>query len=222
MGKRIIFLGPPGSGKGTQATMLSEVLGAPVIATGDLLRAEVAAGTPLGDEAAEYMNSGALAPDQLVLMILERRLSQPDCEQGFILDGFPRTLTQAQALESSLVAQGKPLEAVIDLEVPDEVLVERFAGRRVCGHCGHVYHLQTHPPRRPGTCDHCDSPLVHRADDTPATVRTRLQVYHQATEPLINFYKERRLLSRIDGAGNIDDIQQAIRAVVTGLDGSEG
>jgi adenylate kinase len=222
MRKRIVFLGPPGSGKGTQAQMLATFLGVPVISTGDLLRAEIANGTPLGTQAMEFMNRGALVPDPLVMEILERRLAQPDCEKGFILDGFPRTLAQAQALKELLVPQGRPLEAVFDLEVLDAVLIERFRGRRVCSHCGHVYHLQTHPPRRDGTCDHCGHPLIHRADDTPETVRTRLQVYHQTTEPLIHFYRERGLLHRIDGSGDIDRIQQAIREVVSGQDDTQG
>lgn len=222
MRKRIVFLGPPGSGKGTQAQRLAEFLRVPVISTGDLLRTEMAEGTPLGTQAKEFMHRGALVPDPLVREILERRLDQPDCERGFILDGFPRTLAQARALEALLAAQGRPLEAVFDLEVADAVLIERFSGRRVCPHCGQVYHLQTRPPRREGTCDQCGHPLRQRADDTPETVRTRLQVYHQATEPLIHFYTERGLLHRIDGSGDIDRIQQAIRAVVAGQDDPHG
>jgi adenylate kinase len=222
MRKRIVFLGPPGSGKGTQAKMLSAWTNAPAIATGDLLRTEVAARTPLGEEAAQYMNKGALVPDHLVLVMLECRISQPDCEQGFILDGFPRTLTQAQALEGLLIAKGKPLDAVINLEVPDEVVVGRFAGRRVCSQCGHVYHVETHPPRKDGTCDNCDSPLVQRTDDAPETVKYRLEEYQRKTQPLVKFYEEHRLLYRIDGAGEAEQIQQSIRAVVMELDDTKG
>ncbi|MCS6858729.1 MAG: adenylate kinase [Abditibacteriales bacterium] len=222
MRRRIVFLGPPGAGKGTQAQMLAEFLGVPVIATGDLLRAEVAADTPLGRQAREFMEQGALVPDPLVMEILKRRLAQPDCEQGFILDGFPRTLAQAQALEELLGPQGRAIEAVLELEVPEAVLVERFSGRRVCRHCGHVYHLHTHPPRCAGTCDRCGDALIQRADDTPATVRTRLQIYHQATEPLIHFYRERGLLHRIDGSGDIDRIQHATREVVVAQDDTQG
>jgi adenylate kinase len=222
MRKRVVFLGAPGSGKGTQAKMLSEFVGAPAIATGDLLRSEVAAGTPLGNEAAQYMNHGALVPDHLVLVMLERRIAQEDCKEGFILDGFPRTLTQARALEGLLAAKGKPLDAVINLEVPEEAVVERFAGRRVCPQDGTVYHLQTHPPRRPEICDVCDAPLVHRTDDTPATVKTRLRVYRKDTQPLVQFYEERGLLYRVDGNGESSQIQRAIRALVSGLDTAKG
>jgi adenylate kinase len=193
---RVILFGPPGAGKGTIAGVLTEKLSIPHIATGDMLREEVREGTELGRKAQGYMEAGDLVPDDLIVEMTRGRLAQADAQRGFILDGFPRTVAQAQALEQML--GGEP-DVVIDLQVPEEELVRRLSGRRVCPKCGAIYQVDTMPPRQPGICDRCGSKLIQRSDDTPEAVRNRLQVYRRQSEPVLGYYRERGLLRSVDG-----------------------
>lgn len=203
---RIILLGPPGAGKGTQAKLLIERLGIPQISTGDMLRAAVKAGTPLGAEAKAYMDRGALVPDAVIIGLVRERLQVPDCSRGYILDGFPRTVAQAEALETTLKDLHLSLDRVLCLEVPSEDLVSRIAGRRTCRNCGAMYHLRFSPSKREGVCDACGGETYQRDDDREETVRQRLLVYEEQTAPLIRFYDGRGLLRRIPGTGEIAEI----------------
>ena len=196
---RVVLLGPPGCGKGTQASRLCEKFGIAHIATGDLFREHAAANDELGQTAKKYMNAGELVPDSVVLEMVERRLEQSDASSGFLLDGFPRTVPQAEALQGILAGSGVKLDAVIDIEVPDEEIVGRLGGRRVCLNCGEPYHVVSRPPKVDGKCDKCGHDLIHRSDDEPGTIRNRLGAYHKQTEPLIDFYGESGLVRRIDG-----------------------
>lgn len=202
----MILLGAPGAGKGTQAKLLVERLGIPQISTGDMLRAAVKDGTPLGRQAKQYMDGGALVPDAVIIGLVRERLQKPDCARGYILDGFPRTVAQAEALGESLQAMGAALEHVLGLEVPSEELVLRIAGRRTCRSCGAMYHVTFSPSTQDGRCDACGGVTYQRDDDREETVRRRLQVYQEQTAPLIRFYEERGLLTRIPGTGEIADI----------------
>ncbi len=215
---RVILLGPPGAGKGTQAQRLTQKLGIPQVSTGDILRAAVAAGTGLGREAKGYMDQGALVPDSVVIGIIRERLAAPDCARGYILDGFPRTAAQAEALGEMLQALGTPLTAVLSLTVDPEELVRRLGGRRTCGSCGAAYHLETAPPRRAGLCDRCGGGLLQRDDDREETIRKRLAVYREQTAPLVAYYRGRGLLREVDGRGDID----AIFTRICRLLGAEG
>lgn len=203
---RVILLGPPGAGKGTQAQRLTQTLGIPQVSTGDILRAAVAAGTPLGREAKATMDQGALVPDGVVIGIIRERLAAPDCARGYILDGFPRTAAQAEALGETLQALGTPLTAVLSITVEPEELVRRLSGRRTCGNCGAAYHMETAPPRRAGLCDRCGGALLQREDDREETIRKRLAVYREQTAPLVAYYWGRGLLREVDGRGDIDDV----------------
>lgn len=205
---KLILLGPPGAGKGTQAKMLTEKFGIPQISTGDILRAAVKAGTPMGLKAREFMDAGALVPDEVVIGIVVERLQQEDCEPGFILDGFPRTVPQADALSENLKALGKELDAVISLEVDIEALVERLTGRRTCKDCGRGYHVTFDPPKVEGVCDACGGELYQRDDDQEETIRKRLAVYNEQTAPLIDYYADAGLLKSLDGMQQIDKVQQ--------------
>lgn len=195
---RLVLLGPPGAGKGTQAQMLREKLGIPHISTGDMFREAVGQGTPLGKEAQKYMESGQLVPDEVTIGIVKERLSQPDAT-GFLLDGFPRTVPQAESLDAVLAASGRPVDAVLSLRVPREVLMVRLTGRRVCSVCKANYHILNQPPREPGKCDLCGGELVQRADDTEETVSKRLEVYDQQTSALVDYYQQRGLVREING-----------------------
>jgi adenylate kinase len=206
---RIVFLGPPGAGKGTQASGLSRALGVPHLSTGDLLRAAVAAPTALGREADAYMRRGDLVPDALVLRILEERLRAPDARAGFVLDGYPRNPAQAEAL-----AQITPIDRVVAFEVPTEVLVDRLSGRWICPTCQTVYHVPAMPPKVPGRCDRDGTALVQRPDDRPEAVRQRLQVYAEKTAPLIDHYRRRGLLRPIDATGTPDEVAARVRAAL--------
>jgi adenylate kinase len=203
---RIILLGPPGSGKGTQAKLLIERLGVPQISTGDMLRSAVKAGTPLGVAAKSCMDRGGLVPDEVIIGLVRERLQDPDCARGYILDGFPRTVAQAEALGETLTELHLTLDHVLCLEVPSEDLVSRIAGRRTCRNCGAMYHVRFSPSKSEGVCDSCGGATYQRDDDREETVRRRLQVYEEQTAPLIRFYDERALLRRIPGTGEIAEI----------------
>jgi adenylate kinase len=209
---RIVLLGPPGAGKGTQAKLMLERTGMVHISTGDLLRAAVASGSPLGKAAREYMDRGELVPDQLVTDMIRDRLVTMGAAPSFMLDGFPRTVVQAEALEKLLASRGIPLDHVISLEVPREELVRRLSGRRTCRSCGAMAHVVFDPPRRQGICDRCGGELYQREDDREDTVRTRLEVYERATAPLIAFYKGRGLLREVDGTGPTADVLDRVLA----------
>jgi len=207
---RLVLLGPPGSGKGTQAARLAETLGVPRISTGDILRRNVAQGTELGKKAKTYMEAGQLVPDDLVIAMTAERLKEPDAQKGFILDGFPRTIAQADAL-----AKLTPLDAVVNLFLEPEELVKRSAGRRICPKCESVYHVASNPPKKAGICDKCGSALVTRPDDREEVVRTRIETYERQTAPLIQYYKERGLLREVYASGVIDEISQRVQEALS-------
>jgi adenylate kinase len=208
---RLVLLGPPGAGKGTQARMLEKRLGVPQVASGDLLRTAVRKKTALGREAKRYMDKGALVPDDLVLKLIEERLSQPDAASGFILDGFPRTVAQAETLDAMLKTGGpRHLDKVIAIMVPDEEIVKRISGRRTCKNCGAMYHLIYDPPRNQNLCNSCNGELYQRDDDAEDTVRMRLDVYAATMRPLLEYYERAGLLKQIDGIGRPEEIQQRI------------
>ena len=213
----LIFLGPPGAGKGTQAQRLRDDFHLPYISTGDMLREHVKNQTELGRKAKEYINSGGLVPDELVIAMLSERLQQDDTGDGFILDGFPRTIPQAEALDEELERLGRRITAVLLIDVPDDVLVERISGRRVCVKAGHNYHVKYDPPKHDNVCDQDGSRLIQRDDDKPEVVRARLQTYHEQTEPLIGYYDERGLLRRFDGTRSPDEVHGHIRATIATL-----
>ncbi len=210
----IIFLGPPGAGKGTQAKVLIEKFNIPQISTGDMLRENVAKGTELGMKAKEYMEKGQLVPDEIILSMVKERLSQPDAQKGFILDGFPRTVAQAEALDKILEEMGKKIEYVLALIVPDEELVIRLTGRRTCKKCGMMYHIKFKPPKEEGKCDVCGGELYQRPDDNEETVRNRLKVYHEATAPLLDYYKKKEVLFEVDGSKTIEEITQQLLKIL--------
>ena len=202
----LILLGAPGAGKGTQAELLIEKLGIPSISTGNMLREAIANGTETGLKAKSYMDNGLLVPDEVILGIVAERVAQPDCSRGFILDGVPRTLAQAEALE----AKGVRIDHVVSIEIDDSVIEGRMTGRRVCTKCGATYHITVNPPKQEGICDSCGGALVLRTDDAPETVRNRLEVYHAQTEPLKDYYGKRGLLREVAGNGDIDSITAAV------------
>ena len=209
-GFRIIIFGPPGAGKGTQAQQLARRFGIPHISTGDMLREAVAAGTELGRKAKGFMDSGQLVPDEVMVGLVKDRLSQEDCKAGFILDGFPRTVPQAEALDAANVQ----IDTVLELVVPDEEIVKRLTGRRVCPECHSVYHIIYNPPRVEGICDKCGASLIIRDDDKEETVRRRLQVYKTQTAPLIDYYKEKGLLKSVDKLGSPQEVFEEILKVL--------
>ncbi|MDY0291307.1 MAG: adenylate kinase [Desulfuromonadaceae bacterium] len=207
----LILLGPPGAGKGTQAQFLIDDYGIPQISTGDMLRAAVKQGTPMGLKAKECMDSGALVPDEVVIGIVRERLQQKDCAKGFILDGFPRTVPQADALRVTLEQLNMDLDAAVALTVDTDALVVRLEGRRTCPACGAGYHLQHDPPRKEGVCTKCGAQLVQRDDDKEETVRNRMQVYAEQTQPLIDYYLQAGVLIEVDGMNSIDEVRTAIK-----------
>jgi adenylate kinase len=208
---RLILLGPPGSGKGTQAQRLAQKHEVVQLSTGDMLRAAVAAETPIGLKAKAIMDSGQLVPDDVVVGIISERLDEPDVQAGFILDGFPRTLPQADALERLLGQKGLPLDAVVLLTVDDEVLVERVSGRFTCANCGELYHDTYRPTAQPGVCDRCGATeFKRRPDDNPETMRTRLRAYYKETAPLVGYYYAKRLLRPVDGMAEVDEVTRSI------------
>lgn len=207
---RLVLLGPPGVGKGTQASAIVEKYNIPHISTGDIFRANIKEGTELGKEAKGYMDKGLLVPDQLVVSIVKDRLSKPDCENGFLLDGFPRTENQAEVLESELLKMGIKLNKVVNIEADRDVLIQRAVGRRICKECGTSYHVSFNPPKVAGICDLDGGTLYQREDDNEETVATRIEVYLNQTQPLIHFYEERGLILNIDGTQPIDKTFNAI------------
>lgn len=211
---RLVFVGPPGAGKGTQAVRVAERLGIPHVSTGEIFRSAIAAGTPMGRLARPYVESGGYVPDEIVVGIVRERLEQPDARQGFVLDGFPRTEGQAQALDSLLEGWGTPLDAVVHLQVDDDTIVRRLSGRRVCPQCQAVYHVESDPPREPGRCDRCGTALIQRSDDAEETVRHRLAVYREKTEPLLGYYRRRGILVDVDGLGTMDGVTDRIAAAL--------
>ena len=203
---KLILLGAPGAGKGTQAEILSAKLGIPTISTGNILRAAVKEGTPIGLEAKRYMDEGHLVPDSVIIGIVAQRLEQPDCAKGFILDGVPRTIGQAEALD----AAGVTFDHVLSIEISDAEIEDRMEGRRVCQSCGAPYHVKAKPPKQEGVCDSCGGALIQRDDDKPETVRRRLEVYHQETEPLKDYYQAKGILVPVDNQDTIEGTTQVI------------
>ena len=211
---KIIMLGAPGAGKGTQAKMIAEKCGIPHISTGDIFRANIKNGTELGAKAKEYMDKGLLVPDELVCDLVVDRIQQADCEKGYILDGFPRTIPQAEALENALNAIEQKLDYAIDIDVPDENIINRMSGRRACVGCGATYHVLFNPTKVAGKCDVCGESLILRDDDKPETVKKRLDVYHTQTQPLIDFYTERKVLVEVDGTQSMDKVFDDIMKIL--------
>ncbi|WP_274941434.1 adenylate kinase [Chordicoccus furentiruminis] len=207
---RLIMLGAPGAGKGTQAARVAERFRIPHISTGDIFRANIKNGTELGKKAKSYMDAGELVPDELVCDLVADRIAQPDCGEGFILDGFPRTIPQAEALDEAVRKAGTPIDFAVDIEVPDEHIISRMGGRRACVSCGATYHVVYNPPKKEDVCDRCGGKLVLRDDDRPETVKNRLDVYHAQTQPLIDYYKDKKVLVTVDGTQSMDDVFSAI------------
>lgn len=209
---RLIMLGAPGAGKGTQAAKIADELSIPHISTGDIFRTNIKNGTELGKKAKSYMDAGALVPDELVCDLVSDRIAQEDCADGFILDGFPRTIPQAEALEEAVKKLGTKIDYAVNIDVPDENIVERMSGRRACTNCGATYHIVYNPPKKENVCDVCGSSLVLRDDDKPETVKTRLSVYHEQTQPLIDFYDKKNVLVTVDGTKSMDEVFRQILA----------
>ncbi len=203
---KIIMLGAPGAGKGTQAKMIAEKFNIPHISTGDIFRANIKNGTELGKKAKEYMDKGQLVPDELTVEILLDRVAKDDCQNGYVLDGFPRTIPQADVLDKELTKLGDKVDFAINVDVPDENIVKRMSGRRACLKCGATYHIEHIPPKQEGICDKCGSELVQRDDDKPETVLNRLSVYHEQTQPLIEYYDNKKILKNVDGTKDMQEV----------------
>lgn len=210
----IIMFGAPGAGKGTQAGMISDYYGIPAISTGDIFRWNMKNNTDLGKKVKKYMDGGNLVPDDLTCELVKDRISQDDCKNGFILDGFPRTIPQAETLEEILKASSRRLDLVIDIEVDDEHIIHRMEGRRACPECRRVYHTVANPPKTEGICDHCGSKLIIREDDNPDTVKNRLGVYHDQTQPLKDFYRNNHSIEVVDGTKPMEEIFEILKAVI--------
>ena len=211
---KIIMLGAPGAGKGTQAKMIADKYSVPHISTGDIFRANIKEGTELGKEAKTYMDKGLLVPDELTVKILLDRVAKDDCKIGYVLDGFPRTIPQAEVLDKALAELGDAIDYAIDVNVPDENIVNRMSGRRACLACGATYHIVHIPPKAEGVCDRCGKELVLRDDDKPETVKKRLGVYHDQTQPLIDFYTKKGILKTVDGTVDMQDVFTAITTIL--------
>ncbi len=211
---KLIMLGAPGAGKGTQAKKIAEKYQIPHISTGDIFRANIKNGTELGNKAKSYMDQGHLVPDELTCDLVVDRINQEDCKNGYVLDGFPRTIPQAEALKAALDKMGETIDYAIDVEVPDENIVNRMGGRRACPGCGCPYHIKHNPPKVEDICDVCGAKLVLRDDDKPETVTKRLSVYHEQTKPLIDFYKKEGVLREVDGTQDLNDVFQAITEIL--------
>lgn len=211
---KIIMLGAPGAGKGTQAKMIAEKYAVPHVSTGDIFRANIKNGTELGMEAKKYMDQGLLVPDELTVKILLDRVAQKDCQNGYVLDGFPRTIPQAEVLDRALNEIGDKIDYAINVDVPDENIIRRMGGRRACLSCGATFHVEHIPPKQEGICDTCGKELVLRDDDKPETVKNRLDVYHKQTQPLIDFYQAKGILRTVDGTVDMKDVFAAITAIL--------
>lgn len=211
---RVIFLGPPGVGKGTQADFISQNYSIPKLSTGDLLRESVAKGTSLGKEAQGYMSRGDLVPDSVVIGLVEEKLESPDCQKGFLLDGFPRTVMQADQLSTYLSSRGQRLDFVVYFSLTKDEIIRRISGRRSCPGCKSVYHLESVPPKREGLCDSCEKALIQRSDDKPETIESRLAVYQEQTAPLIEYYKAQNILGELNGAGSVSTVQDRLVALL--------
>lgn len=211
---RVIFLGPPGVGKGTQADFIAQTYDIPKLSTGDLLREAVANETALGKEAKGYMNRGELVPDDVVVGLVKEKLSSPECGKGFLLDGFPRTVSQADQLSSFLTSTGQILDHVVYFSLSKDEIIRRISGRRSCPSCKAVYHLESVPPKQPGICDACGQSLIQRNDDKPETVESRLSVYQEQTAPLVEYYKTQNILKELDGAGSVASVQERLVALL--------
>jgi adenylate kinase len=207
---KIIMLGAPGAGKGTQAKKIAEKYGIPHISTGDIFRANIKNGTELGKKAKTYMDQGALVPDELVVDLVVDRVGQDDAKNGYVLDGFPRTIPQAEALDKALSAINDKVDYAINVEVPDENIINRMSGRRACVDCGGTYHIKYNPTKKEGICDACGGKLILRDDDQPETVKNRLKVYHDQTQPLIDYYSKQGIMKEVDGTVDMEDVFQAI------------
>jgi len=210
----IVLMGPPGAGKGTQAKLLEQKLALPPISTGDMLREARKAGTPLGKKAEAFMNQGQLVPDDVVIGIIQERFTKQDCEKGAILDGFPRTVSQAEALTQMLEQGGRRIDAVVNFKVPDADVVSRISGRRTCAQCGAAYHVQFSKPSQDGICDKCGSALMQRDDDKTETVQKRLNVYNEQTAPLIDYYRKKGLLKEVEGLGSLEEIFNRLMSAI--------
>lgn len=211
---KIIMLGAPGAGKGTQAKMIAEKYSVPHVSTGDIFRANIKNGTELGMEAKTYMDQGLLVPDELTVRILLDRVAQEDCKNGYVLDGFPRTIPQAEVLDEALTKLGDQIDYAVNVDVPDENIIRRMSGRRACLTCGATYHIEHIPPKKEGVCDTCGSELVLRDDDKAETVKNRLEVYHKQTQPLIDFYTAKGVLKTVDGTLPMEEVFAAITAIL--------
>lgn len=211
---KIVMLGAPGAGKGTQAKMLANVLNIPHISTGDIFRLNIKEGTELGVEAKRYMDQGQLVPDSLTIQLVVDRLAKDDCKNGYILDGFPRTIPQAESLTEELKKMNETLDFAVNVEVPDENITRRMAGRRACLTCGATYHVEFNPPKSEGICDSCGGELILREDDKPETVQARLGVYHQQTKPLISYYEKEGILVTVDGTQDVDAVFKGILKLI--------
>lgn len=207
---KIIILGAPGAGKGTQAKKIAAKYSIPHISTGDIFRANIKNNTELGQKAKTYMDKGELVPDELVVDLIMDRFKEPDCANGYVLDGFPRTIPQAEALDKALNAQNESVDYAINVEVPDENIINRMSGRRACVGCGATYHIQFNPTKVEGVCDVCGEKLILRDDDKPETVKNRLSVYHEQTQPLIDYYAKKSILAEVDGTKDMEDVFNAI------------
>lgn len=211
---KIIMLGAPGAGKGTQAQMIADKYNIPHISTGDIFRANIKNGTELGKKAKEYMDKGLLVPDELTVELLLDRVAQDDCKNGYVLDGFPRTIPQADVLDKELTKLGDRVDYAVNVDVPDENIVRRMSGRRACLKCGATYHIEHIPPKTEGVCDKCGSELVQREDDKPETVMNRLKVYHDQTQPLIEYYENKNILKTVDGTKDMKEVFEDITSIL--------
>lgn len=211
---KIIMLGAPGAGKGSQASRISAVYKLPHISTGDIFRANLKEETELGKKAKSFMDKGELVPDDITIAMLLERIHKEDCKNGYILDGFPRTIPQAEALKEALAKKDEKIDLALDVEASDELIIKRMAGRRTCPACGAIYHIVTLPPKTEGICDRCGADLIQRKDDNEETVKNRLKIYHEVTEPLISYYKKEGILEEIDGAEELDKVFEKVKRII--------
>lgn len=211
---RIVMLGAPGAGKGTQAKKIAQKYGIPHISTGDIFRANIKNETELGKKAKSYMDQGMLVPDELTISLVMDRFQEPDAKNGYVLDGFPRTIPQAESLDAALKKSGSQIDFAVNVDVPDENIIQRMSGRRACVKCGATYHLQYAAPKKDGICDSCGESLILRDDDKPETVEKRLKVYHEQTQPLIDYYAQKNVLKEVDGTQGLEDVFRQIQAIL--------